>query len=99
MTLPRKDSRTIEVDGIRYRWMVSRQKFRIGTLLRFTAHEDVEPSNAVLTVAVQEEHCASITPAIAVNFIRGAIRDYHWDPKGTKSHHVNPHAVLRILGG
>ena len=81
--------------------MAGRQEFKEegAVHLTFTAHEDKEPSSSKLTVVVLEKHCASITPAIVVNFIRGAIRDYRWDPKGTKDHHVNPHAVLRIIGG
>jgi hypothetical protein len=101
VTIPRKNSRTIEVDGVRYRWVAGRQEFKEeGTVhLTFTAHEDKEPSSSNLTVVMLEKHCASITPAVVVNFIRGAIQYYHWDPKSTKGCHVNPHAVLRIIGG
>lgn len=89
MSLPRKGTRTLEVDGVRYRWLVRRKP---------TYGQAVGDSG--LSVAVELEHPGatmvvkldanrpdawvnssevSVTPADVVEFIRVGL-GYGWDP-------------------
>lgn len=57
MTLPRKKSRSIEIEGRTFRWMLSGRKPRHAgnayTVATFTAQEDIENPGAVMQAKLQ----------------------------------------------
>lgn len=79
MTLPRKNSRTIRVDKVRYRWMPSLVRGSSPPIVAFICHEEKEPADSILEVQLWEAHCSIITPEIAEVLIREARRT-GWDP-------------------
>lgn len=90
MTIPRKGSRTINVDGVSYRWVVSTKGYRavvdhwgndehVPLKLVLTVQEDKVPADSTLMLEVWATHVPSITPELAASFIRGAHR-HGWQP-------------------
>jgi hypothetical protein len=112
MTIPKKDSRISNVDGVQYRWIVTRQAFdeRL-ILLTFLAHRMTPQSprngdlahverrrepQSKLQIVFHESHCDAVTPTIAASFIRQSIRN-GWDPEGPEAHFVDPHAAIELI--
>jgi hypothetical protein len=100
MTLPRKNSRIITIDTVRYRWTVSPQPGFDGGpgLLTFLAHEERKRRLPVpkLHVSFDERHCDVVTPTIASALIRGGLKR-GWDPRGAKDHNIGPLAAIKLL--
>lgn len=102
MALPRKGTRAIEVDGVRYRWLVRRKPTygqAIGESGLTVAIERASPG-ATLLVELDEHRpdawldpgAVSVTPRDVGAFVRVAIAR-GWDPA---SH--GPTFVLRVSG-
>lgn len=89
MTLPRKGSRTVAVDGVVYRWKPSPMRGFEPPMLALIAHEDTLPANSTLEVQTWERHCSILTPDIVESFIRGAIKA-GWNPKARGVFKISP---------
>lgn len=89
MTLPRKGSRTIEVDGAVYRWKPSPMRGYEPPMMSLVAHEDTKPANSTLDVAFWESHCSILTPEVVALIIRGAL-GAGWKPKSRGTFKVGP---------
>lgn len=89
MTIPRKGSRTVVVDGVVYRWTPSPMRGYEPPMLALVAHEDTLPANSTLEVQTWERHCSILTPNIVESFIRGAI-ERGWNPKSKGTFKLGP---------
>jgi hypothetical protein len=101
MALPKKISRVTTVDGVKYRWTVTRQEYDQTAMLTFLAHEEQDAkagrtSHAKLRVTWAESHCDSVSPAIAIGLIRGGIKQ-GWNPRGLVDHAIGPFAAVKLL--
>jgi hypothetical protein len=106
MTIPKKTSRITTIEGVRYRWTVSRQTFDSSTVrLTFLAHEDPSCNppprsrhvpHSKLRATFNERHCDSVTPALAEALIRGGLKR-RWDPRGAKDHNIGPLTAIKLL--
>lgn len=99
MALPKKISRVTMVDGVEYRWTVTRQEwFDVSrpVVLTFLAHEVRTERHPKLRVTFHEVHCESVSPALAASFIRGGLKR-GWDPRGKEDHSISGDAALKLL--
>ncbi len=96
MTLPRKGSRTVNVDGVVYRWKPSPMRGYEPPMIALITHEDTTPSNSTLEVQTWERHCSILTPDIVASFIRGAI-DRGWDPKSKGTMRIGPDEAANMF--
>lgn len=95
MTLPRKGSRTVQVDGVVYRWTAKSESWP-PSRVRLIAHEETLPANSVLDLQVWESHCAVLTPDIVVHLIRGAL-SRGWQPKSKGTFNIGPDDTTEML--
>lgn len=81
MTIPRKKSRRITVDGIVYRWRAQRNSCYRGNTTGFFVQIDEKPSTALIDVFWGEYGYSSVTPELVEKAIRDAL-SRGWDPHG-----------------
>jgi hypothetical protein len=99
MTLARKGSRTVDVDGTRYRWMGGRSskgQYSIDPVLTLVAHVDKEPADSTLELKVYESHCDALTPEIVATFIRNA-KHRGWNPASKGKFTIEPNVALNMF--
>jgi hypothetical protein len=104
MTLQKKSSRTLIVDGLPYRYMVRRSDAHVRdqhgpmTMLVFTAQAD---EGGLLQVTMYERHVGrSLPPSIVTGLIRYARRALDWDPMAKGTRKIGPDdAVAMLVGG
>lgn len=96
MAIPRKHSRIITVDGIRYRWILSREQvlcpadFRVMVELAECPRSVLVADPQALEPDFGDDYNYQITPALIATGIRRALSD-GWDPSagGTFSMRVD----------
>lgn len=88
MSLPRRGSRIIHVDGVRYRWVVTGHREPNCGI----AVEDADDPSGLLLAAA--DHDAVIVPAMVAAGIRRA-RQAGWDPHAARP----PYRLPSSLGG
>jgi hypothetical protein len=89
MTLPRKGSRTINVDGTVYRWKASPVRTE-PPMVGLIVHEDTLPAKSMLDLAVWEAQSGSIlVPSQVEALIRVALRK-GWQPKSRGNFRIGP---------
>lgn len=99
MTLPRKGSRTVVVDGTTYRWKLTPgRRSVLDAITTVHAHKDTQPAPSTLEVQVYRLHATTITPAMVANFIKGAIAR-GWQPTGSGTFRIGPDKTVEMFGG
>jgi hypothetical protein len=99
MTLARKGSRTVTVDGTRYRWKPGRSEKGpnfAAPVLTLVVHVDKVPSDSTLYLRCWESHCDVFTPEVVVTLIRNAKR-LGWKPEEKGKFNVEPILALKMF--
>lgn len=107
MGLPKRTSRVTLVNGVDYRWTVTRREWfdmDRPVELTFLAHRVVDPdekptrraSHPKLKVTFYEKVCDSVTSRLASIFITGGIQR-GWDPAGSKDLSIGFHAAAKLI--
>ncbi|REJ93574.1 MAG: hypothetical protein DWQ34_10375 [Planctomycetota bacterium] len=95
MTIPRKGSRPIEVDGVKYRWRIrQRPTYMQGVLdhpLNLAVEIDDDPKSSLIVELAQSHPCnwlgdpaVPVTPSQVAGHIRQAL-DAGWQPQSQGS--------------
>jgi hypothetical protein len=99
MTLAKRTSRTILVDGTTYRWKAGRSERGVHSeapVLTLTAHVDKVPSDSTLDLRCWESHCDVFTPDVVATLIRNAKR-LGWDTESKGTFRVEPSLALKMF--
>jgi hypothetical protein len=101
MTLPRKGSRSVAVDGRMFRWMLSDPRkrevegdpMRTRCLATLTVQEDVEEPGHVLQHELSWLEHNSVTPEVVRTVVRRAM-DAGWNPSSKSAFRLNNQRVI-----
>lgn len=97
MTLPRKGTRTIKVDGTVYRWRATHGGPDFTpTMVTLHTHVDKQPADSVLEVHVWTRHASILTPELVASLIRGALT-HGWEPQSKGTFRLGPNDAARLL--
>jgi hypothetical protein len=97
MTMPKKGTRAIQIDSVRYRWKADMNTGFSPPMTSFVAEADMKPSRSSLQVMLWQRHVTIVTPEIASTLIRAA-RSRGWDPFKNGNFRIGPDDAKDFFG-